>query len=163
MLRPRGLHAFWPLARVGGERLLQRTLVDAPMPELPLDRDRAPAALGPDSREGRGEADIIGKTAGRKLDRDLRGKRRIEALVGETAGELGDAVLAPGEQRERPPSDLRPCLAQALASSSAAAASTGGLAMSRERRAASISSATALCSFRYSRALSLPWPMRSPL
>jgi len=162
MLRPRGLHAFWPLARVGGERLLQRTLVDAPMPELPLDRDRAPAALGPDSREGRGEADIIGKTAGRKLDRDLRGKRRIEALVGETAGELGDAVLAPGEQRERPPSDLRPCLAQALASSSAAA-SAGGLAMSRERRAASISAATALCSFRYSRALSLPWPMRSPL
>ena len=98
MLRPRGLHAFWPLAPVGSQRLLQRTLVDAPMPELPLDRERAPAALGPASREGRREADIIGKTAGRKLGRDLRRERRIEALVGETAGELGDTVLAPGEQ-----------------------------------------------------------------
>ena len=100
------------------------------------------------------------------------GEDGLDVFGGVTAGlqllpKFRCAVLAPGQEPERPFPDLR-VAAQVQASAASSASSLllllrldSGSAFSRTW--ASISFATSGFSLRYWRVLSLPWPMRSRL
>src|SRR5690606_876875 len=98
-------------------------------------------------------------------------------MGGELAAELGATVLAPREQAQRArlqrDADLRAvggpvarAAAETVTRRLQAAASSGAAPRAATPKCArtlfSISSDSSGCSRRYSRALSLPWPMRSP-
>ena len=78
------------------------------------------------------------------------------SLGGELADQFGAGMLAAGEHSQRFPF-------QAVAQASAATAACCSATPTAARTLFSISRAISGCSLRYSRALSLPWPMRSPL
>ena len=105
--------------------------------------------------EGLGEA-RVGEQAG-AFELVEHGVDVFPGSVGrEFLGQFGAGMLASGEHFQRP-------AFQRAAQASAATAACCSATPTSARILFSISRAISGCSLRYSRALSLPWPMRSPL
>ena len=122
----------------------------APVPQVGLQAQAAVMARA-GMGQGLGEA-RIGEQALTLQVIQQNGDLVRVAVGSQLARQLDPAVFTPGQQVERPLSELQ------------ASAGTGAadFTPSFSRIWASISAAISGCSFRYSRALSLPWPIFSP-
>ncbi len=152
---------FGPEPRGPVEGLLRRCAVDAALPKLLADAQRAMAAADP------GIGVVLGEPF--LAEDPLRFERRehpfdracIAAARGEFEREFAACMLAAREQLDRPRPELR--LVPAAQAPTAFPAEPSRPDRSLSRSAASIACATSSFCLRKSRTLSRPWPMRSPL
>ena len=162
-LRSHPQRLFEPELFIPGDGLLRPFIADAAPAKLVAN---APGAMA--AAEARGDV-LLGEAL--LAQEPLRFQRvedpvdfvNVSAGGSELARELSTGMLATGEQLQGPRTKLPFVLTgQASTASPASSAARLRLGSSRSRRAVSTERAICTFSFRNSRTLSRPWPIRSP-
>ena len=163
-----GKRAFTPALPVRLDVLRGEVVADASFPQLVTNLQWTLPARRPLDYEALRETSIGQQILGLQRIQRVADEIFGESAHRELAPELGARVLAARQKCGRLVADRFPRFVQASASSVASASSTSSAAAgvrdrSLSRSARSMAAALSGCCFRYSRTLSRPWPMRSPL
>ena len=163
-----GQRALAPALPVRLDELCRQGVADASFPQLVTNLQWTLPARRPLEYEALRETPIGQQVFGLQRVQRVADEIFGESADRELAPEFGARVLAASQKCGRLVADRFPRFVQASASSAASASSTSSAAAgvrdrSLSRSARSMPAAVSGCCFRYSRTLSRPWPMRSPL
>lgn len=167
-LVPHGERPVAPALPVGIDVARRHVVVDATLTQLVTDLQGTVPSLDPLHYEILCETFVGQEILGLERVQRLADEVLRESPRGQLAAQLGARVLAAREQCRRLVTNRLAVFVQASASSaastsSASSAAEGVRARSLSRSAPSISLAVSTFCLRYSRTLSRPWPIRSPL